>query len=206
MVDKPAVRLKSAPDSSSVCQRASPHHAVAVTTGGARRRRGRPHRQRCARRLRRRCDRHGRPGAAAAPQPDRQPARRGDLRALLQQGAGDASGQRQVGLQERDRGAGRHRHRPQADRRRAHAVDDLLSGAGQGRRPAQASDHGRGSARDALGARGDQRPRVRRLGDQRQLGAIRAEPADDGRPGRGHGLQHRQHPPAVGHPHQGHRR
>ena len=45
-------------------------------------------------------------------------------------------------------------------RRRAHAVWRPVSGTGQGRRPAQAGDHGGGPARDALGARGHQRPRT----------------------------------------------
>ena len=116
------------------------------------------------------------------------------------------SGQRQVGVQERDRGAGRHRHRPRADRRRAHADRHLVPGAGQGSRSAQARHHRRGPAGDALGSRGDQRPRVRGLGDQRQLGALRPDPADARRARRGHGLQHRQHAPAVGDPHPGHRR
>ena len=46
----------------------------------------------------------------------------------------------------------------------------LVPGAGQGPRSAQARHHRRGPAGDALGARGNQRPRVRGLGDAAATG------------------------------------
>ena len=55
----------------------------------------------------------------------------------------------------------------------------LFAGAGERSRSIQARHHDRRPADDALGARIDQRPRLRRLGPEQELGALRAVAAPD---------------------------
>ena len=62
----------------------------------------------------------------------------------------------------------------------------------------------RRSADDAVGARVDERPQLRRVGAESELGALRAAAAADRRAGHARRIQHRQLASAVGHPDQGH--
>ena len=81
----------------------------------------------------------------------------------------------------------------------------LLPRAAPRSRSPQAGDHHRGSADDAVGAGVDERPQLRRVGAEPQLGALRAGAADGERARHRDGVQHRQLAPAVGDPHQGDR-
>ena len=113
----------------------------------------------------------GRRRAGSHPQPARQLARIARRRALLQRRARLEPGQHQVGGEERDLGARRHRHRSRVDRRRPPADRGLLSLAQRPQgRPAQADDHHRGPADDAVGAAVDEQPLLRRVGAERRTG------------------------------------
>ena len=79
----------------------------------------------------------------------------------------------------------------------------LVSGAAQGSRQAQAGDHDRRPADDAVRAGIDERRELRRVGEQPQLGALRAGPADGQRSRDLDGIQHGHVAPPLGDPHQG---
>ena len=81
----------------------------------------------------------------------------------------------------------------------------VLPGAAPRSRSPQAGDHRRGSADDAVGAGVDERPQLRRMGAEPQLGARRAGAADGERARHRDGVQHRQLASAVGDSHEGDR-